>query len=671
LLVSADVDVKLLGPLEVTASGEPVQFEGAKQRALFTLLALRAPKAVSADELVEALWGDHPPTGPAQALQKQISRLRHRLGESSELRHRPSGYALEIDSQAVDIHRFEALVERARLAFEQSDIARAVRHLRAALALWRGTALADHRSEDFALRDIARLEELRAEAIEERVAADLASGHDADLIGEIQALVAEHPLRERLRAHLMVALYRAGRQAEALETMREARALLVGDLGIEPGPELRRLERMILSHDPDLMGGRRPALRAPPLPAPPNAMIGRGGELVAVTALLVRPEVRLVTLIGPGGVGKTRLAIAAAQAIEDRFPGGVVHVDLVGAEDGGMLAAEALGERFVTRGAPALMILDGLERFVDDAGQVGRLLASAANLTVLATSRAALRLTAEHAYPVHPLAPPNAAALFVERATAARPDVAIGNGEHELVDAICERLDGLPLAIELAAGRTRMLSLPALLYRLGHRLELLIDGPRDLPARQRSLRASLEWSWHSLDDTERMLLARLTVFRVGASLDAAEAVCNADGDIVAGVEAVASSLMDKTSMLRTDAGLDQQPRLRLLGTISEFAAERGGDLTEIELRHARYYLRCCERAAAEPARAHRRERLAQECGNVRIAYDRFVREEMADEAMRLASAFAHCLPRDADLHQRRQRKVRAASAPRGRVADIA
>jgi predicted ATPase/DNA-binding SARP family transcriptional activator len=657
-----------------------VQFEGAKQRALFTLLALRASEAVPPDEIVEALWGAHPPAGVAQALQKQISRLRRRLGGASAIRHRPAGYALEIDPQCVDAHRFESLVERARIELGQEDATQAAGHLRSALALWRGPALADHRTDDFALREIARLEEMRAEAIEERLAADLASGHDADLVSEIQALVAEHPLRERMRAHLMVALYRAGRQAEALETMREGRELFVGELGIEPGPELRRVEQLILAHDPELAADSAPTAFAAPLPAPPNAMIGRDGELAEISALLVRPEVRLVTLIGPGGVGKTRLAVAAASAVEDRFPGGVVHVDLDGVDDAGALASEAasalgvvattaeeLGERLerATRRSSALLILDGLERFLDDAAQVGQLLAAAANLTVLATSRAALRLTAEHAYPVHPLAPPNAAALFAARAAAARPDLPIGADDREIVDAICARLDGLPLAIELAADRVRMLSLPALLTRLERRLELLTGGPRDLPPRQRSLRATLEWSWDVLDDPERMLLARLTVFEGGASLEAAQAVCNADGDLGADVEAVVSSLMDKTSLLRTDAGLDDQPRVRLLSTIDEFAAERACDLTGLELDHARYFVGYCERAAENAAQTHRgewRERLGQEWGNIRVAHECLADRDRADQALRMAIACARALPWDAHAHEVREWLAEGVSA---------
>jgi DNA-binding SARP family transcriptional activator len=250
--MSWDINVRLLGPLEVHVAGRRIRFDGAKQRKLFTVLVLHAPRAVPADILVEALWGNEPPAGGLQALQKQVSRLRRRLGDGSPVHHRPSGYALEIARDAIDIHRFETLLDRARVAACQHDPERAAAHLRTALTMWHGAALADHRFDEFAQRAILRLEELRMEAVEERVAAELATGRGADLVAELLTLVAEHPLRERLRAHLMVALYRAGRQAEALETMREGRRLLADELGIEPVPELRRLELMILAHDPAL-----------------------------------------------------------------------------------------------------------------------------------------------------------------------------------------------------------------------------------------------------------------------------------------------------------------------------------------------------------------------------------------------------------------------------------
>jgi predicted ATPase/DNA-binding SARP family transcriptional activator len=660
----AEINVRLLGPLEVDVGGAPVRFDGPKQRSLFVALVLGAPKTVSADVLVEILWGGAPPAGAPAALQKHISRLRQRLGDESAVQHRAPGYALDIDPLAIDARRFEALLERARVSLAANDHERAVADLGAALSLWRGDALAEHRFDDFAQQEIARLHELRLEAVEERVAAELAGGRAADLVGELGALVAAHPLRERLRAHLMIALYRTGRQADALETMRRGRDLMVDQLGIEPGPELRKLEHMILAHDPDLLV-ERPVLAAR-LPAPANATIGRSIDLYQVCELLVRPEVRLVTLVGPGGVGKTRLAMEAGRSVAERFPGGAVHVDLDGVEDAGVLVPEAatalgvvatsapqLADQLgrVTRGAPALLVLDGFERFIEDAEQVGQLLAEVANLTVLATSRAPLRITSENLYWVHPLTGPDAAALLGARVRAARANWELED-ESDVIAAICARLDGLPLAIELAADRARLLTPRALLERLEHRLELLTGGPRDLPARQRSLRATLEWSWEALGEPEQILLGRLTLFEGGASLDAAAAVSNG-----ASVEAVVGSLVDSCSLLRSDSGRDAEPRFRMLDTVREFAAERAAeheDLDELGLRHARYFLAYSEHAADEAARTDRREwldRLAQERGNIRVAFERLLRSGAVDEALRLAVAFARALPWDAHAHE--------------------
>ena len=506
------------------------------------------------------------------------------------------------------------------------------------------------------------------EAIEERLAADLAAGGAEDLVGELQALVAEHPLRERLRGHLMVALYRSGRQAEALETMREGRHLLVDELGLEPGPELRRLEHMILAHDAALNAERSSVGLGGQLPASANETIGRAGDVTAIGQLLTRPDLRLVTLVGPGGVGKTRLALEAARAIADAFPAGAVYVPLDGAENPGVLVAEAasalgvvaatpaeLGARMaaVTRGSPALLLLDGFDRYLDDAGEVGELLAAVANLTVLATSRGPLRLSAEHVYAVEPLPTPDAAALFVRRVQAVRGGRAVDDGET-VVNAICARVDGLPLAIELAADRARLLPLPALLERLERRLELLTGGARDLPARHRSLRATLEWSWEAVDEPEQELLGRLTVFEGGASLEAAEAVC---GELDPGLEELVSTLLNTSSLLRADSGRDGQPRLRMLDTVLEFAAERAGeheDIATLEARHARYFLGYCENAAEHAEGRDQREwldRLAQERGNIRLAFERLLRAGEIEQALRVAVAFARALPWDAHAYE--------------------
>ena len=593
--MNMEIEVKLLGPLEVATPGGSVEFEGAKQRRLFVALALKAPDSVSVDELVEAVWDDRPPDGRDAALQKQVSRLRARLGEALPVRRKAAGYALEIDRDAIDSHRFEAQLDAAR-----GDAAR----LATALELWRGPALADHRFDNFAQSEVTRLDELRLEAIEERFQAELARGQAVDLVGDLRALVAEHPLRERLRGQLMLALYRAGRQADALEQMREGRRRLVEELGLEPGPELRKLEAMILAHDPELDAASQTDVLAAPLPAPSNTTIGREGELAEITALLAKPEVRLLTLVGAGGVGKTRLALEAGRALNSRFSGGLAFIDLTSAE-GALVPAAAnalgviaetpheLGERLAraTHGASALLVLDGFERLLNAAAQVAQLLAAVPNLTVLATSRAPLRLTAEQAYVVQPLAVSNAAALFTARVRASRPD---WTPDPEVVAAICARLDGLPLAIELAAARLRTMSVQQLAERLDDRFRLLTGGSRAALPRHRTLRAVVDWSWGLLDEEERTLARRLAVFQAGATEESAAAVCDVP-DVLDGLTALAERSL-----------IVPGERYRMLETIREYGLEKLAEAGEVEAirgAHARWHSELVDRAEPELRRA--------------------------------------------------------------------
>jgi predicted ATPase len=414
---------------------------------------------------------------------------------------------------------------------------------------------------------------VRLAALEDRLELDLALGRHGDAIPELEALVGAHPYRERLHAHLMLALYRAGRQADALEAYRRARAALVDELGLEPGPELQRLEAAILAQDPALETTERPAPRAAPAPALPplaSSLVGREAELTELATLIRDPAIRLVTVMGPGGVGKTRLALELAHRLAGEFRDGARFVALAAVDSG-----ERLEEALQVEGE-ALVVLDNFEQLVDAAPAVAALLAREPAVTVLVTSQAALRLTGEREVPLAPLAAEPAAALFVRRAR----DVDPGD---PAIPEICRRLDGLPLAIELAAARTRLLAPAAILERLGRRLDLLTGGPRDAPERQRTLRAAIEWSHDLLEDGEQQTFADLGVFAGGWTLEAAEQVV---GDVLDPLAA----LVDRSLVVR--AG----DRFQMLETIREFARERLGDA--VRDRHAIWALELAEAAEA-------------------------------------------------------------------------
>jgi predicted ATPase/DNA-binding SARP family transcriptional activator len=646
------LELRILGPLEIVRDGEQLRLEGRLRRSLVALLVLHAGEAVSSDRLIEELWPDTT-QGARARLQVYVSQLRRALGpEARALETRPNGYTLVVEPDAVDASRFERLVAVGREALSAGEPERAAAALEEALDLWRGPALADLAYESFAQAEATRLEELRLAAIEDRIEAELVLGRHAELVAELERLVAEHPLRERMRGQLMLALYRCGRQADALAAFHEARRVLDEELGLEAGPELKELQRAILRHDPALRV-EAPELRARRhLPAPPTALVGRRRELDELSALLRGGTTRLLTLTGPGGAGKTRLALQVAHDLADAFADGVYFVDLSQLRDGTLVPsqiARALDlEEHRDRpmsatlqghlyGRRLLLLLDNFEVVDEAAPLLGELLAAAPGLGLLLTSRTPLRLSAEHEYRVPPLPPDDAAQLFVARARAVAPGFRRPSEESAEVAEICRRLDCLPLAIELAAARTRELAPGEMLALLPSSLELASSGARDLPARQQTLRATIDWSYELLAREERELFARLAVFSGGCTRAAVEEVCAAGRGALAALVA--------KSLLRERPGPGGEPRYLMLETVREYALERLAATGEGELlreRHARHLLTLAERleeeALAGAELRSRLDRLSAEHDNVRAALAWCLDRGAAELGLRLAGA---------------------------------
>ncbi|WP_369144759.1 BTAD domain-containing putative transcriptional regulator [Streptomyces sp. R44] len=624
---------RLLGPLTVAdTDGVPTPVAGGpKVRALLARLLLDAGRTVPVERLLDGLYGDEPPAGAPGALQAQVSRLRRALPPGVRVEFSPAGYRLAVGDPAtdVDVLRFETLARDGARAAAAGDPGRAAALLREALGLWRGPALADVRDAPFAPGQAARLDALRLDAVEEWAAAELtAEGDPAVLVRELERAVLEQPLRERLRGLQMRALGAAGRQADALSAYEEVRAALAEELGADPSPELSAVHLELLRGGP----AAPPVRTSPPLPAPLTDFVGREREWERLTALVA--AARLVTLVGPGGAGKTRLALEVGSGL----PGEVRFVDLgavAGAGDSaaGEVAeafATALGVRGVARleaalaGRPVVLIVDNCEHVVvETAVLVRRLLAACPGLRILTTSREALGLTGESLLPLGALAPEAAEELFVRRAAAVRP----GFTGHARVAELCAGLDGLPLAVELAAARLRTLSVEELADGLGERFELLSRGDRTAPERHRTLRAVVEWSWSLLEPGERELAARLSVFRGGATAGAVARVCGAGSGALA-------SLVEKSLVEVRDDG-----RYRMLETIRAYAAERlpAGD-PAIAAHHA-YYRELAEAADPElrgPAQLEWLARLDAEDANLRAA----LRRGTPEEGLRLVAALS-------------------------------
>lgn len=613
--------VAVLGPLQVsTRDGEPLTRRlGRRERAVLTLLALHRGAVVPAAILIDELWPNEPPDTAANTVQVYVSRLRRALGPEA-VRGDPIGYALQVGPDDLDVDAFERLTSRGKRAVAAGRFAEADDVLRRALHLWRGEPLVDGCELPAVRAAAVRLIELYVSALEDRFDAALALGEGPELLAELELACGEHPLRERLQAARITALFHAGRQSEALDVYREHRARCIRELGIEPGPLLQRLQRSILAGGAELTPATWPLGRllrtagsAATLPTPRTPLVGRDDHLSELVSRLEEGHTRLLTLTGPGGSGKTRLAIALAHQLQGSRPDGVYFVPLASIRDTeGMWAAIAdamdtppelcAPSEFLRSLASrsALLVLDNLEQLADAGDIVSQLLDASPHTEVVATSRRVLRVIGEHAHPVPPLAVPPADAreraseaasvvLFAQHAVMANPDFGLSEDNMTDVAALCRRLDGLPLAIEIVAARSRLWSPRGILAHLEELLEVP-DPAVDRPPRQQSLRSTVAWSVELLSDRARGVFRRLGVFVGGAGLDAVTAVTDdalAPGELLSALD----ELVD-ASLVTVADGYTREPRVGMLETIRSLArdllrAER--ELDEADLQHAQHY----------------------------------------------------------------------------------
>jgi predicted ATPase/DNA-binding SARP family transcriptional activator len=681
--------IGLLGPLQVRdETGRPVHVGGRQLRVLLTLLALDAGRVVPAGSLAGQLWPEDPPGNPGNALQTLVSRLRAELrqaGAGNVIESHPAGYRLAVPPGAVDVTAFEELAAQGRRALADGDADEAARILRDALLTWRGEPLADAAGSDFAAAAAARLTELRSSVLADRIEADLALGEGAGLVGELRVLLSADPLAERPRAQLMRALYAAGRQAEAIAVYHEGRELLADQLGVDPSAQLERVYLDILrgpaasrdqpSPDPERAAvpaqARLSAVRAQ---RPLTSFVGRDEDLSRVLKNL--RAARLVTLTGPGGVGKTRLATEASGRLGSAAwflplapvtdPADVAYtvLDALGirepviarraAEPGtGPLArlTAALGDR------DEVLILDNCEHVIEAAAALaGHVLAGCPRVRILATSRQPLRIDGETLCPVSPLPiPPVPSApvtiasygsvrLLRDRAVAVRPDFELGEANAAAVARICRALDGMPLAIELAAVWLRTLTPAQLAERLDDRFALLTGGSRTALPRHRTLRAVVDWSWELLSAPEQVLARRLAVFSGGTTLAAAERVCADDLLPRPAVLPALSGLVDKSILGMAEGQDGLSPRYRMLETVRAYGLERladAGEETAVRDAFAAYYLDLAETADPGLRAAGQRRwlrELTAEQDNLHAALRWTIGRRQADTALRLVRA---------------------------------
>lgn len=655
--------VNVLGPLEVLRGGRTVHVEGVKRRQLLAVLVAAGGEAVSVDRLCEALWGTDPPVTARASLQSHVSRLRGTVRTGLEVAAGGDGYALDGAAVDVDAVRFEGLVQGAGRWGEAGAFDEALR-------LWRGAAFAGFADLPWVRGEALRLEELRLATTEQWLEARIAAGEEAVVVAELEALVTAHPLRERFWRQLMVALHRTGRQPEALRRCVDLRTMLRDELGLDPSTAVRQLEAMILADDPSLAGPveRRTHSSPPPeLVREATSLIGRDADVTEVLdALRSRP---VVTICGPGGVGKTRLAQRVAHGARDLYDA-VVVVELAPLRDPEATAQalaraldveqrqhrtlEATVEDFL-RDKVMLLVLDNCEHVLDVVSPlVDRLRQRCDGLTVLTTSREPLGLPGEHVHLLSPLGVPGATAvtlrdlagvpaveLFVDRARAARPDFRLEERDVLAVAEICRRLDGLPLAVELAAARVRTMGTQALAGRLDQRFALLSGERKVAEPRHRTLHHLVEWSYDLLAPAEQGAFAQLSVFAGSFGLEAAESVCRPQGAGETGAVGLLSNLVDKSMIQMVDP---DEPRYRLLETLREFGQERlhaTGSSDQLEARHRRWYLELAERTDSGldgPDEGMWSDRVDREFDDLRAAHASSIRSGDVGCATRLVVA---------------------------------
>jgi predicted ATPase/DNA-binding SARP family transcriptional activator len=689
---------RILGSIEAEDNGRMLDLGGLRERALLARLLLSAGQVVSVGRLAEDLWSGGPPPHGMATVRVYIARLRRVLGpHASLLVTQPPGYRLNVDDDQLDALRFEKLLRSAEAARSagQADIAASA--LREALDLWRGPALSDVADLQFARADADRLEEARLTALENRVDADLACGRHASLVAELDSLAASHPLRERFTGQRILALYRCGRQAEALSAYADLRARLAEELGIDPSPGLRLLQQRILRQDPALdwraarsnadedthvlaAAGGAPAGQAlngaaaipaaanlgdatelaqlslpraitgPGLPAETTSFVGRETELDMVEELLRRA--RLVTLTGPGGSGKSRIALRAGTRVSSWYQDGVWLVELapvsrpelvVPAVARALPARDEPGRTLLDsivaklRDTEALLIVDNCEQVIDAAAQViATLLQSCPRLRVLATSQTRLGVLGEASWPVPPLTVPEpdtrelaavadveSVRLLCDRATLVRPGFSLTAENAAVVSDICRRLDGIPLAIELAAARVNALTVTQLSTRLGDRFELLTGGSRTGLPRHRTLEAAIEWSHDLLSENEQICFRRMAVFAGGCTIDAAEAVLPDQKLPREAVFGTVTALIDR-SLLTTEERSGSM-RYGMLESIRQYALGRlaaAGEATALGDRHLAWLLDFATKAdLAGPDQAAWLDMLEDERGNFRAGLE--------------------------------------------------